>query len=119
MPLNLNAPLTTRTGSPARVISTDRVGSPLPIIALVREGGTEKVYSYTRDGHFNRSGQRDDRDLINPAARVERRGFVNLYRGANGFEAGNRVHTDEAKARRARGKTLGAPVATVPVTYYA
>ncbi len=117
MPLNLNAPVRTRSGLPARIISTDRAGA-LPVIALVRENGADHVWSYTRDGSFNRNGRRDDRDLVN--GDVVTRGFVNIYNINGVFEPGNKIHSDRARAARMKGRTAGAkPVATVEVSFRA
>ena len=110
------APVVTRDGHPARILCTDcRDENGYTVIAAIMHRGEESVERYSVYGEWYR-GKENDLDLL--MASTKRKGWVNIYRGMNGFESGSVYGTEEeARAHVRVGPSLPRYIATVPVEW--
>lgn len=101
-PLDLNKPVQTRDGRPARIIATDLLGL-YPVAAAIMSRNPETPTEYTES--FTRLGEAahdmpSDLDLVNvpPAKKVYER-WINIYPNGDDYS----YFSAEVAARRALG----------------
>lgn len=96
MTLDINKPVMTRDGKPARIICTDRKGSSHILVALVEEDGRESFWSYRADGQKFEDRQ-GPLDLVNvPTAHT---GWIHIYKMPSGiYLATGEIFESHAKA---------------------
>ena len=74
--LDLNKPIETRIGSPARVICTDLQDKHYKwAVAVKDDSGKEELYYYTNEGKFNFNVKKHHMDLVNP----KNKKYINLH----------------------------------------
>jgi len=73
---DLNKPVQTRDGRPARIILTD-LKSDYPILAIVDHEDSQTPETYTKEGRWVSDHEENEQDLVNVPERTER--FVNIY----------------------------------------
>lgn len=78
-PLDLNKPVQTRAGLPARIICTDRKSDNYPVIGLITDlDGRERYETYTMQGTYHAyATSPSPEDLVNVLERKSQ--FINVY----------------------------------------
>ncbi len=99
--LNLDKPVQTRDGRPARILATDRLTPGIfKLIALITTStGIEQCEAYTVEGKFYDDDLEESRDLVNvPEVKVF---YANAYKhsGIPYVNLGTKLYSTEDEAR--------------------